>query len=33
MAIKDTDAFLDDIIAELQSMKADPEKEIGRAHV
>ena len=27
MAIKDTDAFLDDIIAELHSMKADPEKD------
>ena len=27
MAIKDTDAFLDDIIAELQGMKADPEKD------
>ena len=27
MAIKDTDAFLDEIIAELQGMKADPEKD------
>ena len=27
MAIKNTDAFLDDIIAELQDMKADPEKD------
>lgn len=27
MNIKDTDAFLDDIIAEIQGMKADPEKD------
>lgn len=27
MAIKNTDAFLDDIIAEIQEMKADPEKD------
>ena len=27
MGIKNTDAFLDDIIAELQSMKEDPEKD------
>ena len=27
MAIKNSDAFLDDIIAEIQEMKADPEKD------
>ena len=27
MSIKNSDAFLDDIIAELESMKADPEKD------
>ena len=27
MAIKNTDAFLDDIIAEINEMKADPEKD------
>ena len=27
MGIKDTDAFLDEIISEIQSMKADPEKD------
>lgn len=27
MEIKNTDAFLDDIISELQAMKADPEKD------
>ena len=27
MGIKNTDAFLDEIIAELQSMKEDPEKD------
>ena len=27
MSIKNTDAFLDEIISELQAMKADPEKD------
>ena len=27
MSIKDTDAFLDEIISEIQGMKADPEKD------
>ena len=27
MAIKNSDAFLDEIISEIQSMKADPEKD------
>ena len=27
MSIKNTDAFLDEIISELQNMKADPEKD------
>ena len=27
MAIKNSDAFLDEIIAELEAMKADPEKD------
>ena len=27
MSIKNTDAFLDDIISEIQGMKADPEKD------
>ena len=27
MAIKNSDAFLDDIVAEIQEMKADPEKD------
>ena len=27
MSIKNTDAFLDEIIAELQKMKEDPEKD------
>lgn len=27
MAIKDTDAFLDSLIAELQAMKEDPDKD------